>query len=260
MTEHSDRPDLPGAPLPIEPVLIHAQHDRVAWLRLNRPRSANALNEAVQTGLVAALRAADRDPETVAVVLCAAGGRVFSAGADLKEFSDRPALEARRLRRALLRDTVLALCDFGKPLVACVEGKAVGGGAMLALLADEIHLGERASLSMPEIGLGSASPLALSIVRARAGQVAAQRMVQKGESIDASLAVQLGLADRVSALSSLEAGAGEAARDLGRVSLRAYRQNRRWMYRALRSEILAATGEFSDWIDQDNEGASGDGA
>jgi enoyl-CoA hydratase/carnithine racemase len=113
---------------------------------------------------------------------------------------------------------------------------------------------------MPEIGLGSASPLALSIVRARAGQVAAQRMVQKGESIDASLAVQLGLADRVSALSSLEAGAGEAARDLGRVSLRAYRQNRRWMYRALRSEILAATGEFSDWIDQDNEGASGDGA
>jgi len=230
------------------------------WLRLNRPRAANALNAALHQALVAALAEADRDPEVGAVVLCAAGGRVFSAGADLKEFSERPPLEARKSRRALLRESLLALCDFGKPLLACLEGKAIGAGGMLTLLCDQIHVGEQAMLSMPEIGLGSSSPLAIAIVAARAGRPVAQRMVQQGEPIAASLALTLGLVDQVHPLSDLEAQVMVAAERLSVLHARAYRQNRRWIYRALRSDILVALGEFSDWIDQDNEGVSGDGA
>jgi enoyl-CoA hydratase/carnithine racemase len=243
-----------------EPLLLVERRDRVLWLRLNRPRAANALNASLHQALVAALAAADLDPEVGAVVLCAAGGRVFSAGADLKEFSERPPLEARRIRRALLRDTVLALCDFGKPLLACVEGKAIGAGGMLALLSDQVHLAEQATLSMPEIELGSASPLAISIVVARAGRTVAQRMVQQGEPIAAPLALALGLADQWHAMADLEDQVRVAAQRLSVLNARAYRQNRRWMYWRLRREILVATGDFSDWIDQDNEGASGDGA
>jgi enoyl-CoA hydratase/carnithine racemase len=242
------------------PVLLIERRERVLWLRLNRPRSANALNEALQQSLVSALGEADRDPGIGAVVLCASGGRVFSAGADLKEFSDLPLAQARRRRRSLLRATLLALCDVGKPVLACVEGKAVGAGCMLALLADEVHLADQAAFSMPEIALGTASPLAISLVRARAGHRVAIRMVQTGEVITAPRALELGLADDVSELAGLEAAVAEAAGRLAGLPLRAWRQNRRWLMRDLRAEIVLATGEFSDWIDQDNEGALQDGA
>jgi enoyl-CoA hydratase/carnithine racemase len=154
-----------------------------------------------------------------------------------------------------LRDTLIAFCDFGKPLVACVEGKAIGAGAMLALIADHCLLESQATLSMPEIGLGSASPMAISVVMGRAGRDVAIRMVQAGEVIDARSAVDLRLADQVVESPALESEAGRMAVRLGSVSLRAYRQNRRWMYRNLRSEIIEAAGEFSNWIDQDNQGA-----
>lgn len=243
-----------------EPELLCERRGRVLWLRLNRPRAANALNEALHGALCKALRAADAEPEVVAVVLCAAGGRVFSAGADLKEFAELDATTSRRRRRVLLRDTLLALCDFGKPFIAAIEGKAIGAGAMLALLSDEVILGPQASLSMPEIGLGSASPLAVSLVMARAGRPAAIRMVQAGEVMDAPRAIALGLADRLAEPLALEAEAAHAAERLGGASMRAYRQNRRWMYQSLRTEIMSAAGEFSDWIDQDNEGGVSDGA
>lgn len=240
-------------------VLLAERHDRVLWLRLNRPRSANALDQALHQALVTALSEADQDPDVGAIVLCSAGGRVFSAGADLREFADLPAADARRRRRVLLRDTLLALCDLGKPLIACVEGKAVGAGCMLAALADQVHAAESAAFSMPEIGLGSASPLAISLVQARAGRRVAIRMVQTGEVIAAPLAFELGLADQVDPTASLEAGVAQAAARFASLPTRAWRQNRRWLMRGLRAEIVLATGEFSDWIDQDNEGALRDG-
>lgn len=255
MTSTTNSIDSAGQASGESPALLVEHRDRVAWLRLNRPRAANALNEALHQALVSALAEAQADPSVIAVVLCASGGRVFSAGADLKEFAELDALVARRRRRALLRDTLLALCDFGKPVVASVEGKAIGAGAMLALLADHCLLGPQASLSMPEIGLGSASPMAISVVMSRAGRDVAIRMVQAGEVIEARSAVELGLADQVVEAAGLEPGAGQAAERLGSVSLRAYRQNRRWMVRHLRSEISEAAGAFSEWIDQDNQGA-----
>jgi enoyl-CoA hydratase/carnithine racemase len=253
MTSHSQQD--PGRLTVNEPVLTVEHRDRVAWLRLNRPRAANALNESLHQALISALSDAQARPSVTAVVLCASGGRVFSAGADLKEFAELDGLVARRRRRALLRDTLLAFCDFDKPVVACVEGKAIGAGAMLALIADHCLLESQATLSMPEIGLGSASPMAVSVVMGRAGRDVAIRMVQAGEVIDARTAVDLRLADQVVEAPGLEPEADRMAVRLGSVSLRAYRQNRRWIYRNLRSEIIEAAGEFSNWIDQDNQGA-----
>jgi enoyl-CoA hydratase/carnithine racemase len=121
-------------------------------LTLDRPQAANAMNRALHEALVAALDAAARDGAVRAILLAGAGGRVFSAGADLREDLGP---ETRPLRRALLMRSLLAVLDTPKPLIAVIRGKAVGGGAMLALLADEVLMERGASFSMPGAWAGA---------------------------------------------------------------------------------------------------------
>lgn len=236
----------------LEPPLLRTMRDGVQWLTLNRPRAANALSQALQSDLVGALMQADADPTVRAIVISAAGGRVFSAGADLRELADMPAPDLRALRRRLLRDTLLALTGVGKPLLACVEGKAIGAGCMLSLLADETLASDTASFSLPEIGLGSASPLAVSIIMERGTRRLAYRMVQQGEVLDAAAALQAGLVDAVYPAATLAEAVQQHALQLGQIASRPHAQNRRWMYRRIRADIAAATGGYADWIEQDN--------
>lgn len=229
----------------------------LAWLTLNRPRAANALNAELQTALVSALAQADQDASIRAIVLAASGGKVFSAGADLKEHADRPLAQARLLRRRQLRDTTLALAAVGKPVIACVRGKAIGAGAMLALLADELVCAPDVTLSLPEIHLGSASPLAIAVIMSRANRRTAYRLVQTGEVIGAAEGLALGLVDRVTGpQGGVEALARERAQCLGALPSRPHGQNRRWMNRGLIAEIEAATGPYSDQIDRENDAAT----
>ncbi|HEY8614227.1 MAG TPA: enoyl-CoA hydratase/isomerase family protein, partial [Roseomonas sp.] len=164
-------------------------------LTMDRPGAANALNREMHGALADALEAAGRDPALRAVLLTGVGGRVFSGGADLREELNLPAEEARALRRSMLVRTLLAMLDCPRPLIAVMRGKAVGAGAMLALLADEVLMEERASLSLPEIALGMASPIGAAIIAARGGRSAAQTLVQAGEPMGAAAAHAAQLAD-----------------------------------------------------------------
>lgn len=209
-------------------------------LTMDRPRAANALNREMQESLVAALTDAGRDAAVRAVLLTGAGGRVFSAGADLREtLHDDPAA-ARILRRRLLTDTLLAILDCPRPVVAVVRGKAVGGGGMVALLADEVLMESGASISMPEIGLGMASPMGVSIVAARGGRKAAHALLQAGEAFDAQAAMAAGLADAVHTDEALDGAAIERAERLGRADPGAYATNKAWMNVPLRKALLRA--------------------
>ena len=212
----------------------------VLCLTFERPKAANALNAALQGALVDALTRAAADDTVKAVLLGAAGDRVFSAGADLKEYSERPHAEAGALRRALLRASLLALADFPKPLVCAVRGKAIGGGLMLALLADEVHAAEGAQFSLPEIRIGIPTPVGATLVAARAGRPAAIRLTQGGEAMEGGAALSCGLIDGLHAGDALEAAALARAQALARLDLTAYAHNKRWINRALRAEIVAA--------------------
>jgi enoyl-CoA hydratase/carnithine racemase len=224
-------------------VLVFEHRDDVAWLTMSRPTAANALDAAMNEALVEALRRCADDPAVRAVVLTGHGGRVFSAGADLKEFAELADAEARPRRRELLRATLLALADFDKPLIACVNGKAVGAGCMLALLADEVHVGPSAQFSLPEIRLGTATPVGASIVAARCGRRGAHRLAQAGEPIDADAAVATGLADAAWSADELGAICQDRARALGTLNGAAYAQNKRWLNAGLRAEISRALDE-----------------
>ncbi len=209
----------------------------VRRMTLNRLRAANALDSALHAALVAALAVTQEDATVRAVLLTGAGSRVFCAGADLREALGP---DARSLRRAMLMRTLLAVLDCGKPVIAMLRGKAVGGGAMLALVADEIAMADGASLSMPEIGFGMPSPVGAAILAARGGRGITQALIQGGEVVSADRALATGLADAVQPPEALDDWALARAQRLGALSPHAYAANKTWMNASLRAALLQA--------------------
>jgi enoyl-CoA hydratase/carnithine racemase len=224
-------------------VLLEERIGDLRVLTMNRPAVANALDSTLQEALVAALASASTDDGIRAVVLAAAGERVFSAGADLKEYAgvDRPL--AGRMMRALLHRTLIAAIDFPKPLIAAVQARALGAGCMLAAVADEVVASETAQFGLPEIRIGMPTPIGYAVTAPRMGPTAARRLVQTGEPIDAARARALGLADEIVPTAELRPRALVRARALAALSAPAWRANKAWINGAVRAALEAATAE-----------------
>jgi len=174
----------------MEQVLIE---NRGAWVKitLNRPEAKNALNTAALACVAATLTAAAKDPECRAALICGAEGN-FAAGADIGEIENKSAAEGavdpRKAHWAAIR-------AFPKPLIAAVDGFALGGGFELALMADMMVLGADAKLGLPETNLGlipgaGGGQRLLTL----AGRARATRIVFAGEIIDAATAYDWGIA------------------------------------------------------------------
>ncbi|TCI96393.1 enoyl-CoA hydratase-related protein [Aeromicrobium sp. IC_218] len=165
----------------------------VTTLTINRPQAYNALDADVLAGLRAAVLAAADDPAVRVVVIDAAGEKAFSAGADLKELSGMGPDEAHATMRAgqqALRDIERAPV----PVVAAVQGLALGGGFELALSATFPVLSTRASLGLPETSLGLIPGYGGTqrLPRAVGPRVAAHLMLT-GSRLEADRAYALGL-------------------------------------------------------------------
>src|SRR6202521_4008795 len=122
----------------------------IATVTLNRPKVLNALSPDLIREVNLALAELD-DDEAVRAVVLTGGPRVFAAGADIGDMADRTAVEQLR------RDQTgrwAGIAAFGKPLIAAVNGYALGGGCELALMCDLIIGGDSARLGQPEINLG----------------------------------------------------------------------------------------------------------
>ena len=221
--------------------LLAAHEGEILVLTLNRADKANAMNEAMHGEICKALKSAGEDDGVRAVVLTGAGPRVFSAGADLKEFSDLERDLAARRRRVLLQGMLNAALDFPKPLVAAVQGKALGAGCMLALLADEIVMADTAELGLPEIRHGIPTPVGYVIVAARAGMAVARRMVQGGEPVTAKQAQDW--VDLVCDASSLQSMAMEKAKRIAKHPGASFAANKKFINNGLRAAVLAAFAE-----------------
>ena len=171
--------------------LILTQHPFWLHIALNRPSAKNALNTATLAALAEALTQAASDPHIRAVLLSGTEGN-FAAGADITEIETKTSAEAatdpRKAHWAAIR-------AFPKPLIAAIDGFALGGGFELALMADLIVLGETAKLGLPETNLGLI-PGAGGTQRllALAGRTRASRMILTGEIIDAQTAEAWGIA------------------------------------------------------------------
>ncbi|HKA51897.1 MAG TPA: enoyl-CoA hydratase-related protein [Candidatus Dormibacteraeota bacterium] len=166
----------------------------VGVVTLNRPRVLNALSPALVAELNDALGRLDADPEVRAAVLTG-GPRVFAAGADIGDMSERSPVEQLQRDQTGRWGPVAA---FTKPLIAAVNGYALGGGCELALMCDLIVAGDSARFGQPEINLGII-PGAGGTQRwpRTVGKYVAMEVNLGGAPITAQRAYQLGLVNKV---------------------------------------------------------------
>src|SRR5919201_5672696 len=166
----------------------------VAIITLNRPKVLNALSPELIGELTGALAQLDAD-ESIRSDVLTGGPKVFAAGADIADMADRGAVDQLR------RDQTgrwAPLAGFTKPLIAAVNGYALGGGCEIALMCDLIIAGDGARLGQPEINLGII-PGAGGTQRwpRTAGKYVAMEVMLTGAPITAERAYQLGIVNRV---------------------------------------------------------------
>jgi len=171
-----------------------SQHDNVLLISLNRPEARNALNNATLMELAELLEGVAGNPEIAACVITG-NNRFFAAGADLREMAEKDLAATLNDPRPQLWARINA---FPKPLIAAVNGYALGAGCELALLCDLLVAGDNARFGLPEItlgimpGAGGTQRLIRSV-----GKAVASRMILTGESITADEALRSGLVSDV---------------------------------------------------------------
>jgi enoyl-CoA hydratase/carnithine racemase len=209
-------------------------------LELRRPAALNALNRQLAEELRDSLSRLAADDEVRCVMLTGAG-RAFSAGADIAEppLGDR-AQSTRRVLREQINPTILAIREMTKPVIAAVNGPAVGVGCSLAVACDFVVAAESAYflLAFANIGLVGDGGATLT-VPARVGFGRAGIMALLAERLPASAAVAWGLADQVVADGELPATAASLALRLAAGPTRSYAATKQ----ALNASMLARLGE-----------------
>jgi enoyl-CoA hydratase len=172
-------------------VLVERQaQQRTALVRLNRPKQLNALNGAVMDALCGALEELDRD-DTVRAMVVTGNERAFAAGADIGEMAGATPIDMLITNRIGQWDRIRKIT---KPVIAAVNGWALGGGCELAMTLDLIVAGEGASFGQPEISIGVIPGAGGTQRLTRAiGKSRAMRMILTGEPITAREAERAGL-------------------------------------------------------------------
>ena len=186
--------------------------DRIATITLNRPSRRNAICSEMIVDLGAALAKADRDPGIGAVVLKGASPS-FCAGSDLKELGqlDVDGMVANEADTAALARRIALL---SVPVIAAVEGHALGGGFILAASCDLVVTSAEAKWSLPEVPNGWIPPWGLKALEARTGARTALRLTLGFEVLDGETALRLGVADYVAPVGETAAKALEIAAKL----------------------------------------------
>jgi enoyl-CoA hydratase len=177
--------------------LIVERDEHVVRLTVNRPDKLNALNEEVLRALNDAIGNLDLDPGVRAVVLTGAGDKAFVAGADIAAMAQMSPVQARAF--ADLGHRLGALIEAAHfPVIAAVNGFALGGGCELALCCDFIHASDRAKMGQPEVGLGILPGFGgTQRLARRIGPAWARELCMTGDLLGAQDALRIGLVNAV---------------------------------------------------------------
>lgn len=227
------RPAEPGAlQADAEPVVLTSRAPWGVRITLNRPAKLNALDGALVAGLIAALDAAEADPDVRVVVLQGAG-RAFSSGYDLTEEAEGGIGGPVAWRDLLAVDAAATLrfLDSPKPVIAQVHGYALAGGLELAMACDLIVAAEGTRFGEPEIRYGSA-PVTL-LMPYLIGQKRTRELLLTGDLIDATEAERIGLINRVVPADGLAEAVDALADRLARTPPEVMAPTKRMLNRAM---------------------------
>jgi enoyl-CoA hydratase len=197
--------------------LLIETNNGVAKLTINSPKTLNALNSAVLDEIECALYELDRDDDVKVVVLTGAGEKAFVAGADIKEMAGMNAYAGQQF--ALKGQRVMLMIEkMKKPVIAAVNGYALGGGLELALGCDFIYASEKARFGFPEVTLGIIPGFGgTQNLSRRIGVARANELIFTGKMIDASKATEWGIVNEIFAPEELLPKALETAQSIARL-------------------------------------------
>jgi enoyl-CoA hydratase/carnithine racemase len=202
--------------------VLVTQSGAVLEVRFNRPEKKNALTGAMYAAVVDALRRTDEDP-TIRVMLLAAEGDIFTSGNDIRDFQVRAATNEASHASPFLD----ALASLTKPLVAAVNGAAIGVGTTMLAHADIVIASTAARFKMPFTQLGLVPEAASSLNFPRlVGHQRASELLLLGEEIDAETARDWGLVNKVVAPEELAATARTYADRMAALPPEAMRQTK----------------------------------
>ena len=201
-----------------ENILVEKK-EAIAQITINRPSKLNALNKATIEELHQAFKALEQDKSTRAIIITGSGEKAFVAGADISEFADFNEQQGAALAakgQELLFDFV---ANLTKPVIAAVNGFALGGGLELAMAAHIRIASDKAKMGLPEVtlgvipGYGGTQRLPQLVGKGRANE-----MIMTAQMIDAQTALSYGLVNHVTAQSELLQKAEEIAQKIAKNS------------------------------------------
>lgn len=174
--------------------IISEKRGKVGLITLNRPKVLNALNDALVSELVQALNVFQNDAEVGAVVITGST-KAFAAGADIAEMAPMTSIGMYQVQKFRSWDEIVKI---KKPIIAAVNGFALGGGCELAMSCDIIYAGSNAQFGQPEIKLGTIPGVGGTQRFTRAlGKSKAMELVLSGDRLDALTAEKHGLVSKV---------------------------------------------------------------
>ncbi len=195
-------------------LVLLSREGAVATLTVNRPDKLNALNREVLAALRARVEALTADDSVRCVILTGAGEKAFVAGADIAEMKDLGVEAALTFSRAG-HAALAALETLRVPVIAAVNGFALGGGCELALACDFIHASAKARFGQPEVKLGVIPGFGgTQRLARRVGIGRARELVYSGAMIGADEALRIGLVNAIHAPDELLSRVGELARTI----------------------------------------------
>jgi enoyl-CoA hydratase/carnithine racemase len=194
--------------------ILFEKKNSVAYVTVNRPKVLNALNMATMEELRAAFHGIKNDAGVRVVILTGAGGKAFIAGADIGELAQHDAVSGKEYTQR--GQSVLNLIEnLGKPVIACINGFALGGGCEIAMACTMRLASESAKLGQPEVKLGIIPGYGGTQRLPRlVGKGIAMQLVLTGEMISAQEAHRIGLVNEVTASADLIARAEAIAQTI----------------------------------------------
>jgi len=216
--------------------IITEQSGSVFRVQLNRPASKNAMTSAMYIALAEVFNTAAKDDQ-VRVVLWHGAGDSFCAGNDIGDFIKNPPGAGESPQTLLMK----ALIGFDKPIVAAVQGAAIGGGTTMLTHCDFVFAGENAKFQLPFVNLALVPEFGSSFsIPARTGYLRAAELFLTGQFFDARRAAELGLVTRVVPNQELLATATETVQKLAQKAPAALQACKRLLKQSTREQLEQA--------------------
>jgi methylglutaconyl-CoA hydratase len=204
----------------------------IARITLNRPERRNALDQELLTEMREALRVSAFD-DSVRVVVVAGSGKDFCSGMDLRSFADDASGDVAKFQTEArnMAGLLLDMRRHPRPIVAAVQGRALGGGCGIATAADMVLASDSAQFGYPEINIGFVPAIVMALLRRLVSERRAFELIATGETISAPTALHYGMINRVFAADAFERETGEFVSHLASKSTSALALSKELFYR-----------------------------